>query len=140
MQPVRTLILLRVQAMSWCERVLATHIECAKNFLREARTFDLAYEPGTYGSSDRCAGTRHAYVECINDPRRKNSTVKGILRQTGSGPPLCEQELNIHGKCIENWLRSAMDTKSDYLFLTHDGRHKCQATRDAFDKCIKGAR
>jgi len=49
-------------------------------------------------------------------------------------------ELSMHGKCIERFLRSALASSTDYVFLTHKGANKCVGTRDAFDKCAKHAK
>mmetsp|Transcript_116746 Transcript_116746/g.310628 ORF Transcript_116746/g.310628 Transcript_116746/m.310628 type:complete len:160 (-) Transcript_116746:124-603(-) len=125
--------------MSWCERSLADHVDCVKSFLRDARMNDLKYEPGTYGENDRCATTRHAYVECTQDPIRKANALS-VAQQSGTGPPPCEMELSIHSKCIERFLRTALATSTDYVFLTHKGTNKCISTRDAFDKCMKQAK
>mmetsp|Transcript_19377 Transcript_19377/g.45450 ORF Transcript_19377/g.45450 Transcript_19377/m.45450 type:complete len:161 (-) Transcript_19377:93-575(-) len=125
--------------MSWCERVLADHIDCVKAFLRDARTHNLPYEPGSYGDGDRCASTRHAYVECTQDPKRKLNALS-VAQPSGAGPVPCEMELNMHGKCIERFLRSALANATDYVFLTHTGVNKCLPTRDAFDKCLKGTK
>mmetsp|Transcript_18220 Transcript_18220/g.33887 ORF Transcript_18220/g.33887 Transcript_18220/m.33887 type:complete len:162 (-) Transcript_18220:155-640(-) len=123
--------------MSWCESVLAVHINCVKGFLREARTLDLAYEPGSYSDNDRCAGTRHSYVECCNSEKIRSDPAGIIGQKTGRAPPVCEQQLVVHGKCIENFLRTSIANKTDYVFLTHSGTHKCKGTRDQFDKCMQ---
>merc|ERR1711924_192408 len=125
---------IRSSIMSWCERALADHVDCAKTFLRNATTYKLPYEPGSYGENDRCAGTRHAYVECCNDPGRKKAYTQA---QDSSAPLLCEMELTIHGKCIEGWMRSAIANGTDYAFLTHSGKDKCRETREVFNKCLK---
>merc|ERR1712113_132857 len=86
--------------------------------------------------NDRCAGTRHAYVECCHDPQRKKAFAE--LPQKGSAPPLCEMELAMHGKCVERYLRTSMAKGDDYFFLSHKGQDKCASTRATFTQCLKG--
>lgn len=51
-----------------CEPRLISHINCVKDFLRDANENNLNYEPGHGGEFDRCAGTRDMYVVCMNSP------------------------------------------------------------------------
>eukprot|EP00933_Yihiella_yeosuensis_P027285 TRINITY_DN21163_c0_g4_i1.p2 TRINITY_DN21163_c0_g4~~TRINITY_DN21163_c0_g4_i1.p2 ORF type:complete len:192 (-),score=42.40 TRINITY_DN21163_c0_g4_i1:134-709(-) len=155
--------------MSWCERPLHDHINCVKKFLRDARTQEMPYTPGSYTEFDKCAETRQAYVDCVHGPRQKVEP-RGIPRvssqaqpldfykhtqttgepaqedaasqagdsSTSRPPPVCEMELNIHGKCVENYLRNSITKGQDYIFLGADGVDKCAHSRTAFDQCIKG--
>eukprot|EP00812_Abedinium_dasypus_P010577 NODE_4188_length_701_cov_359.150155.p1 GENE.NODE_4188_length_701_cov_359.150155~~NODE_4188_length_701_cov_359.150155.p1 ORF type:complete len:148 (+),score=32.50 NODE_4188_length_701_cov_359.150155:102-545(+) len=128
--------------MSWCDRSLADHVDCVKAFLRDARTNDLIYAPGTHGEHDRCTGTRNAFVECAADPKRR-----GIQRgfsyflgqEMHGGPKACEAELVLHGKCIEKNVRDAA-CKGDqpyYAFMNPDAPDKCAKSRLRFDKCME---
>ncbi|CAE8623700.1 unnamed protein product, partial [Polarella glacialis] len=54
---------------SWCERELAKHVSCVKDFLRDARSHDQPYMPGSNTEHDRCTTTRQEYVDCVHGPR-----------------------------------------------------------------------
>lgn len=51
-----------------CQTQLLEHVICTKDFLREARTNDLIYEPGGRPQYDRCRGTRDNYAMCMHKP------------------------------------------------------------------------
>lgn len=126
--------------MAWCERSLSDHVECAKAFIREAREKDLVYSPGSFDEHDRCASTRLAYFECTNDPSRKG-TEKLSAGQESHAPIACEKELNVHGKCVERYLKSATAqskaTKTmSYPFLSHTGEDRCLPYRTSFEQCL----
>eukprot|EP00440_Ansanella_granifera_P072409 gb/GFBE01078578.1/.p1 GENE.gb/GFBE01078578.1/~~gb/GFBE01078578.1/.p1 ORF type:complete len:191 (+),score=42.32 gb/GFBE01078578.1/:1-573(+) len=53
-------------------------------------------------------------------------------------PPACQMELNLHGKCVENYLRNSTSKGTGYIFLGAEGEDKCFSSRNSFDKCLKG--
>eukprot|EP00931_Biecheleriopsis_adriatica_P075066 TRINITY_DN49012_c0_g1_i1.p1 TRINITY_DN49012_c0_g1~~TRINITY_DN49012_c0_g1_i1.p1 ORF type:complete len:187 (+),score=36.66 TRINITY_DN49012_c0_g1_i1:100-660(+) len=151
--------------MSWCERRLSEHVDCVKQALRQARTDGTPYTPGTYNEFDKCGGTRQEYVNCSHGPKQK--VEKKVLNQIssqaqpldfysqrskvgpaskeegnptllGSKPPACQMELNLHGKCVENYLRNSTSKGTGYIFLGVEGEDRCFNTRTSFDKCLRG--
>mmetsp|Transcript_31682 Transcript_31682/g.80419 ORF Transcript_31682/g.80419 Transcript_31682/m.80419 type:complete len:197 (+) Transcript_31682:36-626(+) len=61
-------------------------------------------------------------------------------------PPACQKELSIHGQCVENTLRNAMNKGMGYKWLPPSGSEsvgdmtyvddKCHGSRSRFDRCI----
>jgi len=143
--------------MSWCESVLRDHVTCVKGFLRDCRENDWTYEPGTYGSNDKCGTTRQDYVDCAHGPKpsqemwgkgRRVDVVQhqghyNVNKLTESGgmpsagnvtrtqsqmPKPCDAELNMLGKCVETNLRKAIASGDQYIFLTD--------VKSGSDKCF----
>jgi len=151
-----------------CERVLRKHVECVKCFLRDARSNDLIYAPGSHGEHDRCQDTRKAYEQCRLDPPKKAEKQAITLTGTQAQPldfykqrsifglfskeddqkrsrdaPPCQMELNMHGNCVANHFRTAMTNGTNYIWLAHaqdEAEDKCFNTRASFEKCIMGNR
>lgn len=124
--------------MAFCESVLRKHGECLKSFLRDARMHNTPYEPGSYGEHDRCQYTREAYVECrmtdtsVNQASRKDRSQGAAGGSDSRMPTPCQMELNMHGQCVENFLKKAMTQGTDYTQYVK----KCSDSRELFDKCI----
>jgi len=141
--------------MAYCNRQLNKHIECVKANLREGSDWDQCAETRhAFADCKQAPPTRtekevirwwSTQAQPLDFHNHKQQSVFGVvapepweadsgIASGPKGPRACEMELNIHGQCIENFLRRTV-SKSNAGWFANDVVDRCPTTRARFDRC-----
>lgn len=86
-------------------------------------------------------GAAHPPQNFYGTKATSGALAENDLSRTWTTSPLsCSMELQMHGKCVENYLRNAITKNKEYVFLAQEAPDKCFLSRASFEQCIRTKR